>query len=433
VSTPLFTPDALDALPGPAWLHDRRTALAEEAGAFTLPSTEAEEWRYSRIDRIALDDMSLAVAPVAPAADPATVSLPAEIRQVLSRLGDHSGHIVTVDGVVVAAMGCAEAEAAGVVFGPATDPEQVAIPEGHPDVFATWNPVLTAAPLVLEVPAGAELAAPFLVVHHITAEATATFPHLRVLLGPDSGVALTEVYLSGDVRALSVPLTDVTVGAAARMRHTVVQDLGHRVWQVGSLRATTDRDATYTAGLAVLGGDYARLRVDCHLRGQGSTGNIASAYLGSGNQMTDLRTFQHHEAPDTTSDLFFKGALADHAHSVYTGMIRIGAEARGTNAVQANRVVKLSDHAWAESVPNLEIENNDVRCSHASAVGPVDPDQRFYLESRGVPPRATERLIVGGFYDDALDHFPVPEANSYIADLLDAELDREVGERGRRS
>jgi Fe-S cluster assembly protein SufD len=101
--------------------------------------------------------------------------------------------------------------------------------------------------------------------------------------------------------------------------------------------------------------------------------------------------------------------------------------------VQTNRVVKLSDHTWAESVPNLEIENNDVRCSHASAVGPVDPDQRFYLESRGVPTRAAERLIVGGFFDDALDHFPVSEANGYVAELLHAELDREVGERGGRS
>jgi Fe-S cluster assembly protein SufD len=146
--------------------------------------------------------------------------------------------------------------------------------------------------------------------------------------------------------------------------------------------------------------------------------------------MIDLRTFQQHEAPDTTSDLFFKGALADHAHSVYSGLIRIGSEARGTNAVQANRVVKLGEHTWAESVPNLEIENNDVRCSHASAVGPVDSDQRFYLESRGVPPRAAERLIVGGFFDDALEHFPVPAANAYISERLDAELDEEVGGRG---
>ena len=81
--------------------------------------------------------------------------------------------------------------------------------------------------------------------------------------------------------------------------------------------------------------------------------------------------------------------------------------ARGTNAYQTNRNIKLSDGAWAESVPNLEIENNDVRCSHASAVGPIDEDQRFYLESRGVPPEIAERLVVLGFFDEVLDQLPV--------------------------
>jgi Fe-S cluster assembly protein SufD len=94
--------------------------------------------------------------------------------------------------------------------------------------------------------------------------------------------------------------------------------------------------------------------------------------------------------------------------------------------VQANRVVKLSDRAWAESVPNLEIENNDVRCAHASTVGPVDAEQRYYLESRGIPPLAAQRLVVGGFFDDALDHFPVPEALSLVGGRIDAELDREL-------
>ena len=103
--------------------------------------------------------------------------------------------------------------------------------------------------------------------------------------------------------------------------------------------------------------------------------------------MLDFRTFQDHAAPDTTSELLFKGALAGHSRSVYTGLIRVRPDARGTEAFQTNRNLKLSEHAWAESVPNLEIENNDVKCSHASAVGPVDPEQRFYLESRGVPTR----------------------------------------------
>ncbi len=89
-------------------------------------------------------------------------------------------------------------------------------------------------------------------------------------------------------------------------------------------------------------------------------------------------------------------------------------EGRGTNAFQTNRTIKLSDHAWAESVPNLEIENNDVHCSHASAVGPIDEEQRFYLESRGVPPQVAERLIVEGFFLEVLGQMPVADAASAV-------------------
>ena len=142
--------------------------------------------------------------------------------------------------------------------------------------------------------------------------------------------------------------------------------------------------------------------------------------------MVDLRTFQTHDAPHSTSNLLFKGAVADTAHSVYTGLIRIGHEAAGTNAFQTNRNLKLSEHAWAESVPNLEIEHNDVRCSHASTVGPVDEDQRFYLESRGVPTPVAERLIVAGFFDEVLDAWPVPDAAGPVRDRLAVRLDRQV-------
>ena len=103
-------------------------------------------------------------------------------------------------------------------------------------------------------------------------------------------------------------------------------------------------------------------------------------------------------------------------------------EARGTNAFQTNRNIKLSDDAWAESVPNLEIENNDVRCSHASAVGPIDEDQRFYLESRGVPPQVAERLVVAGFFDEVLGRMPVPGLVGPLRPRIAAKLDR----RGRR-
>ena len=118
-------------------------------------------------------------------------------------------------------------------------------------------------------------------------------------------------------------------------------------------------------------------------------------------------------------------AVSDRSRSVYTGLIRVAKEARGTNAFQTNRNIKLSEHAWAESVPNLEIENNDVRCSHASAVGPIDEDQRFYLESRGVPTPIAERLVVTGFFDEVLSKLPIPGVADALRNLVGGKLDRQ--------
>ena len=136
--------------------------------------------------------------------------------------------------------------------------------------------------------------------------------------------------------------------------------------------------------------------------GRGATGELDAVYFGEGDQTLDFRTFQDHVAPDCTSNLLFKGAVGGRPLGLH-GPDPGGQAGPGTNAFQTNRNIKLSDGAWAESVPNLVIENNDVRCSHASAVGPVDEEQRFYLESRGVPTDEAERLIVSGFFDEVLD------------------------------
>jgi Fe-S cluster assembly protein SufD len=285
--------------------------------------------------------------------------------------------------------------------------------------------------VVLSVPRGRTIDAPFAVVHVADVDGVASFPRLSVVAGEDSELSVLELSLSSDVEALVVPVTEISVGAAARVRHASLQDVGSRVWQVANLVASVERDATLRSASAALGGDYARQRTDCRLVGRGAHGDLSAVYFGDGDQMLDLRTFQEHRAPDTSSNLLFKGAVADRSHSVYTGLIRIRPDARGTNAFQTNRNLKLSDDAWAESVPNLEIENNDVHCSHASTVGPIDEDQRFYLESRGVPTPVAERLIVGGFFDEVLDDLPVPQlagpVRERLATLLDRQLEAAVG------
>jgi Fe-S cluster assembly protein SufD len=173
-----------------------------------------------------------------------------------------------------------------------------------------------------------------------------------------------------------------------------------------------------------LGGDYARTRVDCRLAGRGAEGRLAAAYYGEDDQMLDFRTFQDHAAPDTTSELTFKGAVDGSSRSVYTGLIRVRPEAVRTSAHQTNRNVKLSSNAWAKSVPNLEIETDDVVCSHASTVSPVDEDQRFFLESRGIPTGVAERLLLEGFFADVAAAAPHPAVSETLREALAERLDR---------
>ncbi len=181
------------------------------------------------------------------------------------------------------------------------------------------------------------------------------------------------------------------------------------------------------AAAAGFGGDYTRLRSDCRLTGRGSSGDLLAIYFGDGDQMLDYRTFQDHRAPDTTSDLLFKGAVGGRSRSVYTGLIRVRKEGTNTNANQTNRNLKLSDEAWAESVPNLEIETNDVKCSHASAVGPIDEEQRFYLESRGVMPADAERLVLTGFFEEVIARLPIAGAAEPLRRRVRDKVARRIG------
>lgn len=301
------------------------------------------------------------------------------------------------------------------------------VPEGAlgegPDAFSLLNDAFAADPVVITVPRGVQLSEPAVVTTTVAGGRVAAFPRLVVRVGDGAAARIVERTTSGDEDVLSVPLTEVAVGADARLDLVSLQQLGARAWQLGTLVATVAQQGDLRVGLVGLGGDYARLRTDCTLAGRGANGDLLAAYFGDGDQTLDFRTFQHHDARDTTSNLLFKGAVGGRSRSVYTGLIRVDKEARGTNAFQTNRNIKLSDDAWAESVPNLEIETNDVRCSHASTVGPVDPEQRFYLESRGVPPQVADRLIVAGFFDEVVrqlgDGALVAEVQAAIAAKLD--------------
>ena len=385
---------------------------------FALPTTEEEVWRYSRIAELELD----AYAP-ADAQSPAPTAIPAQLEGALAAVPVRGVTIVVVNGRVIDV----DVQAPGVDIS-TDDRAALGSAMSEPtDVFASMNDALLTEPIVVRVARGATVEAPIVIAHWSDTPNLATFPRLVVIAGDDSQAEVIDYHASAEgVPMLTVPVTELAVGRAARLGYLNAQNLGLATWQVGSQVSTVESDATLTSVCAAFGGDYARLRTDCRLVGRGATGRLRAVYFGEADQMLDFRTFQDHAAPDTTSNLLFKGAVGGHSRSVYTGLIRVRKNARGTNAFQTNRNIKLSEGAWAESVPNLEIENNDVRCSHASTVGPIDEDQRFYLESRGVPTAIAERLVVTGFFDQVLSKLPVAGAADALRSLVAGKLDRQV-------
>ncbi|MEY2421866.1 MAG: Fe-S cluster assembly protein SufD [Acidimicrobiaceae bacterium] len=389
------------------------TALTD----FTLPTTEEEVWRYSRIAELDLDAYLIAEG------DSVATAIPPTIEAALATVPVRGVTVVVVNGRIMHL----DVQAPGVDI-VTDDREVLGIAMSEPtDVFATMNDAFAMEPIVVRVARGATVEAPIVIAHWSDEPNLATFPRLVVVAGEDSQAQVVDYHASAEgVPMLTVPVTELSVAPAARLGYLNAQNLGLATWQIGSQVSTVDSDAMLTSVCAAFGGDYARLRTDCRLVGRGATGKLRAVYFGEGEQMLDFRTFQDHAAPDTTSNLLFKGAVGGHSRSVYTGLIRVRKNARGTNAFQTNRNIKLSDGAWAESVPNLEIENNDVRCSHASAVGPIDEDQRFYLESRGVPTPIAERLVVTGFFDEVLSKLPVAAAANALRDLVAGKLDRQV-------
>ncbi|PLS75217.1 MAG: Fe-S cluster assembly protein SufD [Actinobacteria bacterium] len=423
-----FTADAVAALPGPAWLRSRRQAAFERFAVADLPTDAEDVWRYSRIAELDLEAYAPLPAPSAPAptAD-AAAALPHAVRAVVDAAGERCGLVVMRNGGLVHSELDPGVVAKGVYVGAlsALDggdalPGSVA---GQVDAYVELATAFMPDAVVVRVPPGVVVGAPVVVVHWVDAEEAAVFPRLIVQAGEACGLTVLDHVASPPaLAALVAPVVELDVGDAAHVSYLSVQELGPKVWQVGYQASQVGRDATLNSTTVALGGDYARMRTDSRLAGPGGHSNLLAAYFGDNSQMHDFRTMQDHDAPKTTSDLLFKGAVEDDAHSVYSGLIRVRKGAGGTNAFQTNRNLVLTPGAQADSVPNLEIEENDVHCSHASAVGPVDEDQRYYLESRGVPTEVADRLIVLGFFDDIIDRSPIAALRPRLRAALAAKL-----------
>ena len=401
---PQLLTDSPASLGGPSWLVERREAERARFDKLGLPDASAEVWRYSPIGDLDLDRFSSARA------SSATLALPGSLLSLHVGAGQ-------LEGLPQAPKGIALSTLSEHPEGPELASSALGDPD---DAIVALNGAQLTDGLVIDVARGARFDAPVVIVHAATGGAS--FPRTIIRLGTGAVASVIEVFLGGDNQTLSVPVSELRVGDGAVLSYGSIQSLARGSWHLATVAATVGRDATVSQLTAGLGATYDRIRSDVVLEGQGASSVLRSTYLGSEDQIHDLRTLQDHAAPRTMCDLLCKGAVDDEARSIYTGVIRVRHGAIKADAHQTNHNLVLSPHARADSVPNLEIEENDVRCSHASSVGPLDEDQRYYLESRGILPAAAESLLVRGFFRDLLDRSALSGATGFVRDEIEERL-----------
>jgi Fe-S cluster assembly protein SufD len=418
----------------PAPVSARADAARARLASVAWPTTTEEDWRYSRIEEVDAARFAPAVGDGAPGCSDAAGALEATgaagrlTALDLPALLDRAALVgALIDGTLLG--GGAVSARPGATLRLASAPEDLGLlpgPGEGPDPFWDLAEAAAQTPVLLEVAGDVELAGPVVLVDAALQSDAASFPTLAVRLAPGARAVVVHFSVSGQGERLVVPRVVAELGEGAELVLLEVQDHGQETVQLGYQTSVVAASARLVSFSVALGGSYARQRTSSVVAGPGARSELLAAYLGLGKQMHDFRTYQVHQAPRTTSDLLFQGALGGASRSVYSGLIRIAKGARRSDAFQTNRNLVLSSSAGAESVPNLDIEENDVRCSHASTIGPIDPEQRFYLQSRGVPPAAADRLVVRGFFRQVLDRLALEEMASALVDVVAGRFDADA-------
>jgi Fe-S cluster assembly protein SufD len=375
----------------PAWLDERRRQGASLAQSLPLPDQKAKGWEFTDLSALDLDSYEPAAAQATiSGGDGATVlplGLALESHQELLR--ERLGSLVPVQ-----------------------------------DAFVARNEAAWRDGILVHVPRGVSVAEPIRVELPLDENGSAVAWRTVVVLEEGAEAEIWEHCASAadDTEALLNSVVELHVGQAATLRYVSTQDISERAWIFATQRAQVERDARLDWTALGFGSARGKVRMETNLAGQGSEARVTGGYAGGAGQHLDYDTTQEHAAPNTFSDLAFRGVLAAGATAVWRGMIRVDPGAQGTDAFQVSRNLLLSPDAHADSIPGLEIEADDVRCTHAAAIAQIDRDQLFYLTSRGLSPAEAKQLIVEGFLESLVERLaegPVREqVSAALADRL---------------
>jgi Fe-S cluster assembly protein SufD len=411
-------------LESPSFLANYRANAWDSFRSLPIPTILDEAWR--RTDLRGLDAGNFRVPDVATSyAEP-----PAELLQPLAG-SDHGGQIVLLPGGDIRKSVDPDLEDQGVIF---TDLD-TAVHENpqvlekilgkivRPDEgkFAALAASMANSGIVVYVPKGVTVTQPLHSVLWGPGTGLAYFSHILVLV--EDGASLTYVHESASHteahgQTLHAGIVEIHVGEGASLRFVELQSWGEHVWNFTHERVRVERDGNMDWIFGAIGSHLTKNFSDLDLTGQGSTGRMSGFYFTDGIQHLDHDTQQNHLAAHTTSDLLFKGALKDRSRSVWQGMIYVAPGAQKTDGYQANRNLTLSSKARADSIPGLEILADDVRCTHGATVGKIDPEQIFYLLSRGISYPEAERLIVEGFFDPIMQRIPFEAVRERFQDAI---------------
>jgi Fe-S cluster assembly protein SufD len=403
-------PSFSNGKPQPAFLTEYRKNAWQAFERLELPKTNEEAWRRTDIRKLAADSFQIV-------ANKGQLSeVPEELLKPLA--GDkHGGQIVLTDSDTDIFLDGSLSKK-GVIF---TDLRNAA--EQYPEImekvlgslvavdedkFAAMAAALSEQGVLLYIPKGVQVEEPLHSVIWGSGVGRAHFSHVLVYLEEQASATYLHEYASPteDGQSMHSGIVEIFVGKAANLRFVEFQSWGKNVWHFSHERANVERDGNLDWIFGAVGSELTKNFSEINLVGQGSTGKMSGFYFTDKHQHLDHDTQQNHLAPNTTSDLLFKGALKDHSRSVWQGMIYVAPDAQKTDGYQHNPNLLLSDDARADSIPGLEIMADDVRCTHGSTVGKIDPVEVFYLNSRGIPTEEAERLIVEGFFDPIMQRIP---------------------------
>lgn len=388
------------ALREPGWLTERRLSAFDVFEKLELPDPKSDEWRYTDVTAF---DFSRFAAP--------------QPRRSAPPLPDH----LAEKGVVVADFAAALERHEDLLerhfF------TEVPIDEHK---FTALHGAFHSDDLLVYVPRGVEVDAPIEVIRGVPAGGS-TFPHTTIVVEDASALTFVDRFRAADApeASLCTSVVEIEAHPGSTVNYVSLQEWGRNVHHFQTQRFTGYREATVRSLAVSLGAAIARTQVESVLKGQGSFSEMLGLYFADADQHFAQRTLQAHEAQNATSDLLYKGALKERAQSEYSGLIKVLVGAQDTDAYQANRNLVLSEEAIARSIPQLEIEANEVRCTHGATVSPVEEEHLFYLMSRGIDRVTAQKLVVFGFFGDVLDRIRLESLRDELASAIAAKVEAE--------